>query len=120
MLGDTICILDDDPSVLRSLKELLASDDFEAETFDDPEKVLEYIRAHVVRLAVLDVWMPTQSGIELQERLHHLSPETRVTIITGREEPTIRALALEGSAHERGNIPLTEYFPFRQTTPLCA
>jgi FixJ family two-component response regulator len=30
-----ICILDDDPSVLRSLKELLASDDLEAETFDD-------------------------------------------------------------------------------------
>ena len=30
-----ICILDDDPSILRSLKELLSSDDFEAEVFDD-------------------------------------------------------------------------------------
>ena len=29
-----ICILDDDPSILRSLKELLSSDDFEAEVFD--------------------------------------------------------------------------------------
>ena len=72
-----ICILDDDPSVLRSLKELLSSDDFEAETFDDPEKFLEYVQAHAVRLAILDVWMPRQSGIELQEQLHHLSPEIK-------------------------------------------
>ena len=93
-----ICILDDDPSVLRSLKELLSSDDFEAEVFDDPEKFLEYVQAHAVRLAILDVWMPRQSGIELQEQLHRLSPESRVIIITGREEPAIRLLALNGGA----------------------
>ena len=93
-----ICILDDDPSVLRSLKELLSSDDFEAEAFDDPEKFLEYVQAHAVRLAILDVWMPRQSGIELQEQLHHLSPESRVIIITGCEEPAIRLLALNGGA----------------------
>jgi DNA-binding NtrC family response regulator len=38
-----ICIVDDDPSVLRSLQELLSSDDLEAEAFDDPEKFLEYV-----------------------------------------------------------------------------
>jgi FixJ family two-component response regulator len=92
-----ICILDDDPSILRSLKELLSSDDFEAEVFDDPEKFLEYVRAHAVRLAILDVWMPTQSGIDMQKRLHHSSPETRVIIITGREEPAIRTLGLDGA-----------------------
>ena len=69
-----ICILDDDPSVLRSLKELLSSEDFEAEAFDDPEKFLQYVQAHAVRLAILDVWMPRQTGIELQEQLHHFSP----------------------------------------------
>ena len=55
MQGNKICILDDDPSVRRSLKELLGSDDFEAETFDDPDKFLEYVTAHAVRLTVLDV-----------------------------------------------------------------
>ncbi|HYZ72247.1 MAG TPA: response regulator [Chthoniobacterales bacterium] len=42
--------------------------------------------------------LPRQSGIELQEQLHHLSPESRVTIITGRDEPAVRALALNGGA----------------------
>jgi hypothetical protein len=40
--GAKICIVDDDTPVLRSLKELLASDDLDAETFDDPEKFLDY------------------------------------------------------------------------------
>jgi FixJ family two-component response regulator len=36
-----VCIVDDDPSVLQSLKRLLAADDCEAETFDDSDKFLE-------------------------------------------------------------------------------
>ena len=90
--GAKICIVDDDTPVLRSLKELLASDDLDAETFDDPEKFLDYARDHVIRLAVLDVWMPTHSGIEVQEQLHHLSPETKVIVMTGDGEPGTRAL----------------------------
>ena len=44
------------------------------ETFDDPEKFLDCARDHVIRLALLDLWMPTHSGIEVQGQLHRLSP----------------------------------------------
>ena len=84
--------------MLRSLKELLASDDLDAETFDDPGKFLDYARDRVIRLAVLDLWMPTHSGLEIQEQLHHLSSETKVIITTGRGESGTRALALDGGA----------------------
>jgi len=93
-----ICVLDDDASVLSSLKELLASDGFEAETFGSPEEFLAYTQDHAVKVAVLDVWMPTSSGIEVQERLQELSPGTQVIIITAREEAVVRALALEAGA----------------------
>lgn len=93
-----ICILDDDSSVLNSLRELLASDGFEAETFDSPDEFLAYTQEHDVRLAVLDIWMPVRNGIEVQERLRELSPHTRVIIVTGREEPALRAVALEQGA----------------------
>jgi FixJ family two-component response regulator len=96
MLGTIkpICILDDDRSVLSSLQELLDSDGFEARTFDNPDEFLAYAQQHLVRLAVLDVWMPETNGIEVQERLHELSPETLVIMITGREVIAIRAAAL--------------------------
>ena len=93
-----ICVLDDDISVLSSLKELLASDGFEAETFDNPDEFLSYTQEHAVKLAVLDVWMPATNGIDVQERLRELSPDTRVIVITAREERALRAVALERGA----------------------
>jgi FixJ family two-component response regulator len=93
-----ICILDDDFSVLNSLRELLDSDGWEARTFDNPDLFLAYAREHPVKLAVLDVWLPQMTGIEVQERLRMISPETLVIVITGREEPAIRATAMEAGA----------------------
>jgi two-component system response regulator FixJ len=93
-----ICILDDDSSVLNSLRELLDSDGFEVQTFDNPYQFLVYAEEHPVKLAVLDVWMPEMNGVEVQERLRELSPDTRVIIITAREEPAIRTAAMEAGA----------------------
>jgi FixJ family two-component response regulator len=93
-----ICILDDDFSVLNSLRELLDSDGWEARTFDNPDLFLAYARDHPVKLAVLDVWLPQMTGIDVQERLHMISPKTLVIVITGREEPAIRAAAMEAGA----------------------
>ena len=93
-----ICILDDDFSVLNSLRELLDSDGWEARTFDNPDLFLAYAREHPIKLAVLDVWLPQMTGIDVQERLRMISPETLVIVITGREEPAIRATAMEAGA----------------------
>jgi FixJ family two-component response regulator len=93
-----ICVVDDDTSVLRSVRQLLASDGLEAQTFNNAEDFLDYAQEHAVKLAVLDVWMPAQTGIQLQERLHDLSPKTIVIIISGGE-PAIRGLALDGGAY---------------------
>ena len=93
-----ICILDDDSSVLNSLRELLASEGFEAETFCDPDEFLTYAKSHPVKVAILDVWLLTTSGIEVQEQLQELSPETEVIMITGREERAIRTVALQNGA----------------------
>jgi FixJ family two-component response regulator len=94
----SICILDDDLSVLSSLQELLESDGFESETFDNPEKFITYTREHTVKVVVLDVWMPDTNGIEVQELLRQLSPSTRVIMITGREVAAVREDALKGGA----------------------
>lgn len=93
-----ICVLDDDFSVLNSLRELLDSDGLEARTFDNPELFLAYAQENPVKLAVLDVWLPQMTGIDVQERLREVSPETVVVIITGREEPAVRVAAMEAGA----------------------
>lgn len=95
---ESICILDDDSSVRRSIERLLYSDGLKALTFEDAEDFLAHARAHAVPLAVLDVWMPETSGLEVQLRLNKASPNTKVIVLTGRETPAIRAAAMEGGA----------------------
>jgi FixJ family two-component response regulator len=93
-----ICIFDDDASVRHSIVQLLDSDGLTAQSFEDAEVFFAHARSHPVPLAVLDVWMPETSGLQVQARLNELSPDTKVIVMTGRETPAIRAAALAGGA----------------------
>ena len=95
---ESICIVDNDASVRLSIERLLDSDGLNAQSFEHPEDFLAHVSCKAVRLAVLDVWMPRMSGLEVQSRLHEVSPDTKVIIITGRETAAIRAAALKGGA----------------------
>jgi FixJ family two-component response regulator len=95
---ESICILDDDSSVRRSLVQLLDSDGLMALAFENAEDFLAHARSHPVPLAVLDVWMPGTSGLEVQARLNEVSPDTEVIVMTARETPAIRTAALEAGA----------------------
>jgi FixJ family two-component response regulator len=96
--AESICVLDDDASVRSSIEQLLDSDGLKAQSFEDAEGFLAYAQSHPVRLAVLDVWMPNKSGLEVQAQLQVVSPNTKVIVMTGRQIPAIRAAALEGGA----------------------
>jgi two-component system response regulator FixJ len=93
-----VCLLDDDPSVLKGLGRLLLSADLRAETFSDPEKFLRHARTHRPAVALVDVHMPQMSGLEVQSRLGKISPSTRVIIFTGKDDPLVRSTALRGGA----------------------
>jgi len=91
---DFICILDDDASVRHSIEQLLDSEGLKAQSFEDADVFIAYARSHAVSLALLDVWMPETSGLQVQARLHEVSPDTKVIVMTGRETPAVRATAL--------------------------
>jgi FixJ family two-component response regulator len=92
---EIICLVDDDLSVLKSIERLLASDGFSVCAFNKPKEFLTYVQAHAVPLVVLDIWMEEMSGLEVQAQLSALSPQTRVIIITGREDQTEKLAALQ-------------------------
>jgi len=92
---EIVCLVDDDLSVLKSIERLLASDGFSVRAFNKPKEFLTYVQAHAVPLVVLDIWMEEMSGLEVQAQLSALSPQTRVIIITGREDQTAKLAALQ-------------------------
>jgi len=93
-----ICLLDDDPAVLKGITRLLSSAGWNVKQFSDPEQFLVYGRTHRPPIAVIDVWMPVMSGLEVQSRLRQISPSTRVIIFTGKEDPLVRSAALNAGA----------------------
>jgi two-component system response regulator FixJ len=93
-----VCLVDDDPSVLKGLGRLFLSADLDAKTFGNPEEFLRYAQTHRPAVALIDVCMPQMSGLEVQSRLRELSPSTRVIIFTGKDDPLVRSTALNGGA----------------------
>ena len=93
-----ICLLDDDPSVLKALGRLLSSAGLRSEPFSDPEQFLQYAKIHRSPVAVIDIWMPMMNGLEVQSRLHEISPSTRVIIVTGKADPLVRSTAMNAGA----------------------
>jgi FixJ family two-component response regulator len=93
-----ICLLDDDPSVLKALGRLFSSAGLRAEPFSDPEQFLQYAKIHRSPVAVIDIWMPMMNGLEVQSRLHEISPSTRVIVVTGKADPLVRSTAMNAGA----------------------
>ena len=85
-----IAIVDDEISICRALLRLLRVSNYRAESFNSPILFLESLAEHVPDCVVLDLQMPTMTGVELQEHLRKLADPPPVIIITAHDEPKAR------------------------------
>jgi two-component system response regulator HydG len=106
--GAAICLLDDDPSVLRATARLLASTGRDVVPFDNPHSFLTYAQTYQPRLAILDIWMPLMHGLEVQRRLRDVAPSTKVIILTSKDDPSVRSQALSAGAAGFFTKPVVE------------
>jgi two-component system response regulator FixJ len=95
---ETVYLLDDDSSILKSTGRLLDSAGWKVEAFTDPIAFLEQAAKHRPDVAVIDILMPEMSGLEVQTRLRRSSPSTRVIILTAKDDPSVRRIAVNGGA----------------------
>ena len=93
-----ICVLDDDASVLKAMRRLLRSAGLQVMVFEEAGAFLEHAETHAMALAILDIWMPGINGLEVQRRLLEVSPATPVIVMTGRDAPAMRRLAVAQGA----------------------
>src|ERR1043166_6774612 len=91
---ETVYLLDDDSSILKSTGRLLDSAGWKVEAFTDPITFLEQAAKHRPDVAVIDILMPEMCGLEVQTRLRRSSPSTRVIILTAKDDPSVRRIAM--------------------------
>jgi two-component system response regulator HydG len=93
-----ICLVDDDPSMLKALDRLLSSVGWQAQSFSEPLNFLSFVICNSVALAVIDIWMSGMNGLEVQKELQAVSPKTRVIISTANDNDSVRNAAAEAGA----------------------
>lgn len=64
-----VMVVDDEPAVLDLISDLLREEGYHAVSFDHPRRALAEAKAHAPSLFILDVMLPTISGIDLAASL---------------------------------------------------
>ena len=79
----SVLIVDDEPSILKSLGGLLSDEGFRVLTASNGYEALKIIETESPDLVLLDIWMPGIDGIETLQQIKNDNPLIQVIIITG-------------------------------------
>ena len=84
--GVIIAVVDDDPSVLESLKNLLESADHAVRLFSSAAALLESGCVAEVDCLISDIDLPVMDGFELLRAVQAARPALPIILITGRPD----------------------------------
>jgi len=84
--GGIIAVVDDDPSIQKSLEYLLESADYTALVFSSAAAFLESGCLAKIDCVISDIDMPVMDGFDLAQAVHEARPELPVVLITGHPE----------------------------------
>lgn len=98
--AQTVFVIDDDPSVLQSLELLLVVEGYAVETYKEPARFLESLTKERRGCVVVDLYMPSMSGLSVQAELVKRGPPMPIIFISGYQsspamEEAMRAGALD-------------------------
>jgi FixJ family two-component response regulator len=93
-----ISVVDDDPSVRRSLSSLIRSAGLQVMLFGSAEEFLRYGDPQQWACLVLDMKLPGISGLELQSYLSAAGYDIPTIFITAGNESSLKEVALAAGA----------------------
>ena len=95
----TVFVVDDTPSVRKSLARLLKSVGYAVATFASAREFLELVpREDIAGCMVLDVQMPGLSGMDLQRELKEFTPPIPIIFLTGHGDIPMGVRAIKEGA----------------------
>ena len=79
----SILIVDDDRTILKSLREILESEGYSVETVQTSQEAIEKTKTQFYNLALLDIKLPDMEGTKLLKAMHETSPKMVKIMVTG-------------------------------------
>jgi len=95
-----VFVVDDDPSMRRSLEDLLRSVSLDVRSFSSAQEFMQAERSDAPGCIVLDVRLPGMSGLTFQEELPKAGVALPVIFITGHGDVPMTVRAMKAGAVE--------------------
>ncbi|WP_309381928.1 sigma-54-dependent transcriptional regulator [Cerasicoccus frondis] len=93
-----ICIVDDDPNVREAIESLLLAEGFDVEMYASAQKFINRARLGPLSCLILDVELPGQSGLGLQNELLEAGLDIPIIFITGHGDIPMSVRAMKNGA----------------------
>ncbi len=77
-----VLVIDDDPSICKTVGLLLEDHGFNPRTFTDPDEALSTAQKESFQIAVIDLRMPALDGVQVVERLKRMDPRMSCIVMT--------------------------------------
>ena len=77
-----ILLVDDEPDVLYTIKNILEDNGFQVDTFNDPIISLKSYTIDYYNLVILDIKMPKMDGFELYTKIRGKDPKVKICFFT--------------------------------------
>jgi len=77
-----VLVIEDDPSVCKTVGLLLEDHGYRPRTFTDPQKAVEAADQESYQIALVDLRMPRVDGIEVVSRLNEIDPRMAIIVMT--------------------------------------
>ena len=94
-----ILVVDDDPRICRLLSRYLQAEGFRVETAADAANARELLRARPTDLAILDLKLPGENGLDLAREIRSNS-DLPIVVLSGRSDTIDKVVALELGADD--------------------
>ncbi|GDY26808.1 C4-dicarboxylate ABC transporter [Agarivorans sp. Toyoura001] len=95
-----VIIIDDDPDILRSLKQTLELEDYECLSFENAEQALRQIKRTWPGVIISDINMPGLSGLEMMQRAHQIDADLPIILLTGHGDISMAIKAIRDGAYD--------------------
>ncbi len=99
-MAATVLIVDDQPTIRKSLRHLLERKGYRACEADSGAAAVQTAQAEEPEVILLDLKLPDADGLEILERLQGVCPEAAVILLTGHGSVEIAVTAIKKGAED--------------------
>ncbi len=99
-LSATVFVLDDEPAVRDSLRDLLESEHYQVQTFESPKQFLQSATSKPNTCLILDLKMPEINGMDVLQAVMRRKPKLPTIVLTAYAEvPAVVSVMKSGAVN---------------------